>query len=76
MEAQNAFKIAEQEKFASNLDRPEAEGGVDNKSKQGSDTETSVVKFSDERWKKGTWDLNMFTKDSNTQQLSKEEEDS
>ena len=47
VEAQNAFKIAEQEKSASNPS-----------------TENSVEKFSDERWKKGTWDLNMFTKDS------------
>ncbi|KAK9913936.1 hypothetical protein M0R45_037735 [Rubus argutus] len=63
VEAQNGFKTAEQEKSASHVNRREAEGGVDYKSKHSSDTETSVVKFSDERWKKGTCDLNMFTKD-------------
>ncbi|GFY83559.1 chlorophyll A-B binding family protein [Actinidia rufa] len=31
--------------------------------KQGGDGDDSVPKFLDERWKKGTWDLNMFVKD-------------
>ncbi|PRQ59712.1 putative chlorophyll A-B binding protein [Rosa chinensis] len=63
VEAQNGFKLAEQEKSTSPVDRPEAEGRADYKSKHALDTESSAVKFSDERWKKGTWDLNMFTKD-------------
>ncbi|XP_047324211.1 light-harvesting complex-like protein 3 isotype 1, chloroplastic [Impatiens glandulifera] len=32
------------------------------KTQIGGRTEDSAVKFSDERWKKGTWDLNMFVK--------------
>ncbi|XP_050225580.1 light-harvesting complex-like protein 3 isotype 1, chloroplastic [Mercurialis annua] len=35
---------------------------ADSKS-NGSETEFSGPKFVDERWKKGTWDLNMFVKD-------------
>ncbi|KAK4845342.1 hypothetical protein QYF36_003831 [Acer negundo] len=31
--------------------------------KRGLDTESSVPKFIDDRWKNGTWDLNMFIKD-------------
>ncbi|KAA8539741.1 hypothetical protein F0562_026433 [Nyssa sinensis] len=30
---------------------------------RGMDTQSSVPKFFDERWKNGTWDLNMFVKD-------------
>ena len=29
------------------------------------DTETFATKFSDERWKNGTWDLNMFVREGN-----------
>ncbi|KAM5556971.1 light-harvesting complex-like protein 3 isotype 1, chloroplastic [Rosa sericea] len=71
VEGQSGFKLAEEKsashvdrpKSTSPVDRPEAEGGADYKSKHALDTESSAVKFSDERWKKGTWDLNMFTKD-------------
>ncbi|GFY82012.1 hypothetical protein Acr_02g0002580 [Actinidia rufa] len=31
--------------------------------KQGEDGDDSALKFVNERWKKGTWDLNMFVKD-------------
>ncbi|KAL6127939.1 hypothetical protein ACLB2K_071300 [Fragaria x ananassa] len=63
VEAQNGLKLAEQEKSTSLVHRPEAESGADYKSKHALDTESSSVKFSDERWKKGTWDLNMFARD-------------
>ncbi|KAL6291282.1 hypothetical protein ACE6H2_008792 [Prunus campanulata] len=42
---------------------PEAEDAADYKSQHGLGTELPVVKFNDQRWKKGTWDLNMFSKD-------------
>ena len=38
---------------------------ADDKSDVGPQTEPSAPKFIDERWNKGTWDLNMFVKDGN-----------
>ncbi|KAJ9678601.1 hypothetical protein PVL29_020697 [Vitis rotundifolia] len=35
----------------------------DDEAGSGLDTEPSAPKFSDERWKNGTWDLNMFVRD-------------
>ena len=36
---------------------------ANDKSENGLETKHSVPKFIDERWKKGTWDLNMFVRD-------------
>ncbi|PQM41551.1 light-harvesting complex-like protein 3 isotype 1 chloroplastic [Prunus yedoensis var. nudiflora] len=63
VKAQNCLNIEKQEKSALRIDRPEAEDASDYKSQHGLGTELPVVKFNDERWKKGTWDLNMFSKD-------------
>ncbi|CAN6569157.1 unnamed protein product [Malus baccata var. baccata] len=45
------------------VEKHKAEDAADSKSKDGlGGAELSVVKFRDERWKNGTWDLNMFSK--------------
>ena len=41
---------------------PQKQKKDDNVAESGHETETSSVKFVDERWKQGTWDLNMFVK--------------
>ncbi|KAL4576010.1 hypothetical protein LXL04_012098 [Taraxacum kok-saghyz] len=50
VEGQNAPNAPQEQKQSNN--------GVEN----GDMTETSINKFTDERWKHGTWDLNMFVK--------------
>ncbi|PWA76780.1 chlorophyll A-B binding protein [Artemisia annua] len=49
VEGQNALSIPQEQK-------------KNNVAENGHETETSSVKFVDERWKQGTWDLNMFVK--------------
>lgn len=44
------------------LDTPQEQNHNNNVVENGVETETSGVKFVDERWKQGTWDLNMFVK--------------
>ncbi|KAF3433226.1 hypothetical protein FNV43_RR24328 [Rhamnella rubrinervis] len=61
VEGQQNFNIAEQKKSGVHNDRPD-HNAANNKSKHGLDEELSVMKFTDERWKNGTWDLNMFVK--------------
>lgn len=41
----------------------EDQNNTDDKSKHGLETKFPDPKFIDKRWKKGTWDLNMFVKD-------------
>ncbi|KAL3755955.1 hypothetical protein ACJRO7_002929 [Eucalyptus globulus] len=36
---------------------------AEDKSEESQSLESSTIKFKDERWKNGTWDLNMFVKD-------------
>lgn len=63
VKAQNGLNIEKQEKSALRIDGPEAEDAADYKSQHGLGTELPLVKSNNERWKKGTWDLNMFSKD-------------
>ncbi|KVI10024.1 Chlorophyll A-B binding protein [Cynara cardunculus var. scolymus] len=44
------------------LNTPEEQNHINNGVTIGDGAETSSVKFADERWKHGTWDLNMFVK--------------
>ncbi|XP_060676011.1 light-harvesting complex-like protein 3 isotype 1, chloroplastic [Ziziphus jujuba] len=60
VESQTNFKTAEQDKSAIEIDRHDE--AAENRSKPNSEIELSGAKFTDERWKKGTWDLNMFVK--------------
>ncbi|KAH7537747.1 hypothetical protein FEM48_Zijuj03G0125800 [Ziziphus jujuba var. spinosa] len=60
VESQINFKTAEQDKSAIQIDRHDE--AAENRSKPDSDTELSGEKFTDERWKNGTWHLNMFVK--------------
>nr|XP_024927223.2 light-harvesting complex-like protein 3 isotype 1, chloroplastic [Ziziphus jujuba var. spinosa] len=60
VESQTNFKTAEQDKSAIQIDRHDE--AAENRSKPDSDTELSGEKFTDERWKNGTWHLNMFVK--------------
>ncbi|KAK9291579.1 hypothetical protein L1049_019528 [Liquidambar formosana] len=60
VEGQKGSKIAEKlEKSALHIDGPK---NAEDKLKSGTDAEPFVPKFKDERWKNGTWDLNMFVK--------------
>lgn len=61
VEGQRSFNIAEQMKSGVHNDRPDHDA-ADSKSKHGLDEKLFVMKFTDERWKNGTWDLNMFIK--------------
>ncbi|PON71069.1 Chlorophyll A-B binding protein [Parasponia andersonii] len=60
VENQKSLGVAEQvrEKSPSNISKPE--NAENEKSEDGLDSEHSASKFIDERWKNGTWDLNMF----------------
>ncbi|GMI76641.1 light-harvesting-like 3:1 [Hibiscus trionum] len=60
VEGQKGFKIDEKEKPSSQFNQPE-----DNEEKPTTDefeTGASARKFEDDRWKNGTWDLNMFVR--------------
>nr|XP_048326759.1 light-harvesting complex-like protein 3 isotype 1, chloroplastic [Ziziphus jujuba var. spinosa] len=59
-ESQTNFKTAEQDKSAIHIDRHDE--AAENRYKPDSNTELSGAKFTDERWKNGAWDLNMFVK--------------
>nr|XP_048326753.1 light-harvesting complex-like protein 3 isotype 1, chloroplastic [Ziziphus jujuba var. spinosa] len=59
-ESQTNFKTPEQDKSAIHIDRHDE--AAENISKPDSNTELSGAKFTDERWKNGAWDLNMFVK--------------
>ncbi|XVF49457.1 hypothetical protein PTKIN_Ptkin04bG0014200 [Pterospermum kingtungense] len=56
VESQKGFKIDEKEKPVSQINKSE------DKLKDNFETEHSAPKFRDERWKNGTWDLNMFVR--------------
>ncbi|KAM1069809.1 hypothetical protein EV1_001590 [Malus domestica] len=59
----NSLNASAQEESALRVEKHKAEDAADSKSKDGlGGAELSVVKFRDERWKNGTWDLNMFSK--------------
>nr|XP_048326750.1 light-harvesting complex-like protein 3 isotype 1, chloroplastic [Ziziphus jujuba var. spinosa] len=60
VESQTNFRTAEQDKSAIQIDRHDE--AAENRSKPDSDIELSGAKFTDEQWKNGTWDLNMFFK--------------
>lgn len=61
VEGQKSFNIAEQKESGVHNDKLD-HNAADNKSKHGLDEEMSAMKFTDEWWKNGTWDLNMFVK--------------
>ncbi|KAB2598452.1 hypothetical protein D8674_001372 [Pyrus ussuriensis x Pyrus communis] len=59
----NSLNVSAQEESALRIEKRKAEDAADSKSKDGlGGAELSAVKFRDERWKNGTWDLNMFSK--------------
>lgn len=62
VEGQTSLGVAEkvQNTPASHIEKPDK---AENKAEDGGETEASVVKFTDQSWKNGTWDLNMFVKD-------------
>ncbi|KAL5569715.1 hypothetical protein UlMin_026290 [Ulmus minor] len=61
VEAKRSLATGEQHhKPASHINKPD---DSEIKPEQSFDTESSVKKFIDVRWKNGTWDLNMFVKD-------------
>lgn len=61
VEGQKSLGAAEQvqENSPSYINKAE---NAENKAKDDLDSEFSVPKFTDERWKNGTWDLNMFVR--------------
>lgn len=59
VEGQKGFKIDEKDKPSPQIKNSE---GLEDKSANKFETESSARKFSDERWKNGTWDLNMFVR--------------
>ncbi|KAK3183325.1 hypothetical protein Dsin_030611 [Dipteronia sinensis] len=65
-DGQRSSNILEQEdkssSSSSHIDPPKDAADGD-ELKRGFDTESSLPKFIDDRWKNGTWDLNMFVKD-------------
>ncbi|XP_050146197.1 light-harvesting complex-like protein 3 isotype 1, chloroplastic [Malus sylvestris] len=59
----NSLNVSAQEESALRVEKHKAEDAADSKSEDGlGGAELSVLKFRDERWKNGTWDLNMFSK--------------
>lgn len=62
VEGQTSLGVTEQvqDKSGSRIDEL---GNAKNTAKDGAETESSGMKFTDQRWKNGTWDLNMFVKD-------------
>ncbi|OVA19808.1 hypothetical protein BVC80_1687g31 [Macleaya cordata] len=59
----NVTKLLDpREKIQFNENGSAGNGG---ESAKGMDIESSVLRFHDERWKNGTWDLNLFIKDGN-----------
>ncbi|KAJ4845322.1 hypothetical protein Tsubulata_042072 [Turnera subulata] len=61
IEAPKGLSVAEQqERSGLPVDGP---NNTHDKSEHSLETEPSAPRFADERWKKGTWDLNMFVKD-------------
>ncbi|EXC21076.1 hypothetical protein L484_017086 [Morus notabilis] len=62
VEGQTSLGVAEkvQNTPASHVEKPD---NAENKAEDGGETEASVAKFTDERWKNGTWDLNKFVED-------------
>ncbi|KAJ0054351.1 hypothetical protein Pint_01339 [Pistacia integerrima] len=61
VEGQKSLDIVEQQETSS-LQTGKSKD-VEDELKHGSETESSAPKFMNERWKNGTWDLNMFVKD-------------
>ena len=59
VQGQKVFKIDENEKTASQINKSK---DPEDKLKDNFETESSAPKFRDERWKNGTWDLNMFVR--------------
>lgn len=60
VEGQRSLNRAEQDKHViQHIEKPEND---DHKSNNEFDTELSTARFIDNRWKNGTWDLNMFVK--------------
>lgn len=58
---QKGFNVAEHHgNTAIHVDK--SKEAKDNQLENGLDSEPSFPKFTDERWKNGTWDLNMFVK--------------
>ncbi|XP_071734347.1 light-harvesting complex-like protein 3 isotype 1, chloroplastic [Rutidosis leptorrhynchoides] len=53
-----ALKVEGQKGLVTSQEQNHTNNAADN----GDETDTSSVKFVDERWKQGTWDLNMFVK--------------
>lgn len=62
VEDQTSLGVNEQvqDKSGSRIDEL---GNAENTAKDAAETESSGMKFTDQRWKNGTWDLNMFVKD-------------
>ncbi|XP_052187332.1 light-harvesting complex-like protein 3 isotype 1, chloroplastic [Diospyros lotus] len=58
-EGQKCLDTAQQEKSDLPVDKPE---GDKDEASQSMGAEKSTPKFMDDRWKNGTWDLNMFVK--------------
>ncbi|TXG54496.1 hypothetical protein EZV62_019752 [Acer yangbiense] len=58
----NSNVLEQEDKSSSHVDAPKDAADGD-ELKRGLDTESSLPKFIDDRWKNGTWDLNMFVKD-------------
>ncbi|XWS51546.1 hypothetical protein CRYUN_Cryun12cG0185500 [Craigia yunnanensis] len=59
VQGQKGFKLDENEKMASQIIKSK---GPEDKLKENFETESSAPKFRDERWKNGTWNLNMFVR--------------
>ncbi|XVE56459.1 hypothetical protein DITRI_Ditri04bG0011600 [Diplodiscus trichospermus] len=59
VEGQKGIKIAGKQKPASQINKSKDH---EDELKDNFETEASAPKFRDERWKNGTWDLNMFVK--------------
>lgn len=59
VEGQKGFKIDEKDQPSPQINNSE---GLEDKSANKLEIESSARKFSDERWKNGTWDLNMFVR--------------
>lgn len=60
VEGQKGLNMAEHHERAT-LDINKSKNAID-EVENGLETEPSAPKFADERWKNGTWDLNMFVK--------------
>ena len=59
VQGQKGFKLDENEKTASQINKSK---DTEDKLKENFETESSAPKFRGERWKNGTWDLNMFVR--------------